>query len=198
MLLSVDDEAVNFRSKRSSHGASRSIELDNLATWSDLDSCESLRCQPASHSLNVGIGRTKLLAELLGCHPGVIVRGGFALLVIEELTQGGFLVGTPLQEQEDSVQGLRVGHCALIELRAGEGVDVALQDDEVLLIHGLSDARWNDTRLRGSAPKRAGQKRDEKQDTMAHRSSLESHNPPTQWIQVEILQPGDAGRLVII
>ena len=94
---------MNLGMKRVAYLRNVAREFDHRSAWPNFNVHESLRGQPLRHRLNVRIGGAKLLAELLGSQPGVIVRGRLALLLIEDLPERGFLIRASLQEQQYSL-----------------------------------------------------------------------------------------------
>ena len=87
----------------------------------------------------------------------MIVSGRFALLIVEELAEGGFLVLASLQEQQHALQRLLVGDKSLVEFRAGERMDVSAQHHEILFVNCLGDTRRDVRRLRNRSAKKESQ-----------------------------------------
>ena len=66
MVLAVHAEFVNLRAQDLPNQPRRAGKLDDRAARGDLRHLEPLRREPIGDRLKVGIGRTKLLPELLG------------------------------------------------------------------------------------------------------------------------------------
>ena len=79
----------------------------------------------------------------------MIVRRRIVLLLIEELVEGGLLLGAALQDQQHALHGQARGRRALVIFRERERMRVAAQYDEVRFIDRLSDPRRGVWRLRG-------------------------------------------------
>ncbi len=62
------------------------------------------------------------------------------MLLVEQLAQGGFLVGAALQEEQRAIHGLAIGGGSAIELGAGEGMGVALERYKIGFVNRLRDA----------------------------------------------------------
>src|SRR5260370_37083802 len=82
VLFAIHHVAANFRAKRVPHLAGRATELNDLATRTYINSCESLRRHPVRHRLNVSVSRAEFLAELFGSQPSVIVPRALVLLIV--------------------------------------------------------------------------------------------------------------------
>ena len=143
VLFAVDQIAMNFRVKRIAYVGDITGKLDHISAGANLDFGKSVSGQPLSDSLNIGISGAKLLAELVRSQPSVVIGRRFVLLFFEELLKGNLLFRAALHEQKHSLQRLRVGNGALVELRASEGVHVPRQRKEVLFVNGLGNARGN-------------------------------------------------------
>ncbi len=78
----------------------------------------------------------------------MVVRRGLVLLLIEQLFEGSFLFGTAAQNQQHAVHGQACRSDAAIVLRARHEIRIALQDRELRLVNGLSDARCRRAGLR--------------------------------------------------
>ena len=89
---------MNVGVKRFLHLADAAGKFDDGFACANFDILKAVSGEPLGYGLHVRIGGPELCAELLGSEPGVIIRGGFILLVVEQLAEGGFLVGAALQE----------------------------------------------------------------------------------------------------
>ena len=94
----VHNEAVNLGVECVPHLRHIAREFDHRAAGSDLNVREALRGQPLRDGLDICVRRTKLFAELVRGQPRVIIRRGFALLIIEKFPQCGFLIRTSLKK----------------------------------------------------------------------------------------------------
>jgi len=139
--FTVHFELVNFGVKRIPHLTNVSREFDGSTSSSHLDLLESLMRQPVANRLNVSVCWTELRAKLLWSQPFVEIGGIFALLIQHQLLQCGLLLWAALQDKHHPFHGSCIAYKALVKLRAGEGVDVALEADELRFVDGLGDAR---------------------------------------------------------
>jgi len=147
----VYKEVMNLGVESAAHLGDVAGEFDDRTAGTNFNVRETLRGEPLGHGLDVGVGGPKLSAELLRGEPCVVVRGGLALLIVEQLAEGGLLIRAALQEQQYTVQRLSIRDSTLIKFRAGEWMDVARQDEESLFIDGLRDARRDVGALRRGA-----------------------------------------------
>ncbi len=122
--------------------------------------------QPSSHFLDIAVRWTELLPELFGRQPLAVARRRLILLVLEQLLQCTFLLRAALEHKQHAVHAKVERSRALVELQAGERMDVSLQNDEDPLIHCLGDARRDIRRLCRSAPGGTSQNGHEKQDNV--------------------------------
>jgi hypothetical protein len=139
-LFAIHEKFVNVRMKRGPHLAYVSGEFDNVSSRRHADCREPSGRQPTCHGLNVHVGGAILRAELLRSQPLVKIGRFIAHLLGHELLQRGFLFRAPLQQKQHAVHGRGIGHCALVELRAGERVHVAFEAHQLCFVNGLRDA----------------------------------------------------------
>ena len=64
--LAVDHEMVDLRLEGTGDLADVAVEFNACATGTDFDVCEAARSEPVGDSRDIGVGGTKLRAELLG------------------------------------------------------------------------------------------------------------------------------------
>src|ERR1700692_3697628 len=105
--------------------------------------------QPARRGLEVGVGGSKLRAELLGSQPDVMLWRIESELIVQQLAQGGFLFWSALQQQEHAIQGLRIACGALVKFGLRQRMDIAAEDYQLFFVDGLCDAGLSDLRRAG-------------------------------------------------
>src|ERR1700685_251032 len=91
MHLAVDEEVMNLSLESAADLADVAVEFNAGAAGIDGDVGEAARSEPVGDGRDIGIGGTKLRAELLGREPLVIVGRRLVLLLREGLLEGGFL-----------------------------------------------------------------------------------------------------------
>src|SRR5258708_32953569 len=180
---------MDFRMKRIADMRDVAGKLDCCASGSDFNFLESMLSQPVRHGLNVSIRRSELCTKLLWGKPFMKIGRVLAQLLVHEFTKGGLLFGATLQDEHHPFHGRGVSDDALVEFGAGEGMDVALQADELGFVDGLGDARRDGCGLcGGSAIRRglgSGAKRGQRQDHskdekgIARHRGLKFHSTPT-------------------
>src|SRR5260370_14372642 len=92
--------------------------------------------------------------EALGCEPLMVGGGTGVLLLIDELLEGGLLLGAVLEHEEHAVERRCVGQSALVEFRACQRVRVASEsgaagDFYSLLTTRLGQQTWRRRRWAG-------------------------------------------------
>jgi hypothetical protein len=97
------------------------------------------------------------------------------LLLVEQLFEGGFLAGTALQDQEHAVHRQTGGSRAAIVFSASQVIGIALQEREIVFVHGLSDAGRRGSGLREGA-EREQRKESKKQENASETCGLGSHS----------------------
>lgn len=112
------------------HLARGTREFDYCAAVRNAGDFEAVRLQPRADGLNVLVGGTELLAELLRREPLVIIG------------RGGFLLRTALQHEQHAIHCQARGSGAAIVLRLGQVIGVAPQDGELRFVYGLRYARY--------------------------------------------------------
>ena len=147
VALAIHDVRVNFRVEGGLELDGGAGEFDGAAAVGDFVDLETLRLEPGDDGLNVGVGGAELLSELLRREPLVVIGGGFVLLLIEQGFESRFLSGAALQDEQHAVEREAGWGGAAVEFGARERTDVALQDDEILCVDRLRDARGNGSLL---------------------------------------------------
>src|SRR6202051_2037739 len=104
--------------------------------------------QPARRGLEVGVGGSKLRAELLGSQPDVMLWRIESELIVQQLAQGGFLFWCALQQQEHAIQGLRITYGAPVKFGLRQRMDIAVEEHQLFFVDGLGDSRRAGSRLR--------------------------------------------------
>ena len=87
VFLAVDDVPVNIGVEGVAHLTHVAAELDDGAALGDIGDREALAREPVRDRLDVAVGRTVLLAKLIGSEPSMIVGGTLGVLAIDQLTQ---------------------------------------------------------------------------------------------------------------
>jgi hypothetical protein len=117
--------------------------------------------EPRADGLDVRVGRSELLAELLRSEPGMEIRGGLILLIGNQLLDGSFLLGIMLEHEQHAVHGQASRRFAAIESSIRQRVRVAFEHNEIVFVNGLSDSRLHAGRLRESETREADEKCDD-------------------------------------
>jgi hypothetical protein len=115
-------------------------------------------------------------------------------LIIEKLPQRHLLIRASLQEQQYALQRLCISNQPLVELRAGQRMDVSWQDDKMLLIHCPSDAPGDVRRLCSGTPEREDKDGNKVQYNTTQTCLWESHGSAyaTDSRRTSV-KPGDGG-----
>ena len=163
-------------------------KLDGRPPCPYFDCLKALASQPVGHCLNIRVGRAKLFSKLVRRQPFMKIGRVLAQLLVHEFAERGLLFRAALQDEHHPFHRRGVSDDAPIEFGAGEGMDVALQADELRFVDGLGDAR-GDGGLRGGGAIRRGlrgdAKRGQRQDQsknekeIAKHRGLKFHNTPT-------------------
>ena len=98
VLLTVYEVVVDFGVERVSDLADVAGKFDQISAGANFDACEPMGREPLGDGLDVGVGGTKLFAELIRSQPGVIFWRRFALLIVEKLAQCRLLGCASLQQ----------------------------------------------------------------------------------------------------
>src|ERR1700684_617543 len=99
MLAAVDHVFVKRGMEsllQSAHGAGN---LQRLLAGVHLQYLEALGLEPALDRLHILITGSELLSELAGSEPFMKIRRAWRVQIMQQLLQGGFLLGTALQNQ---------------------------------------------------------------------------------------------------
>src|SRR6266566_5015638 len=123
----------------------------------DMHVVKTVSLHPACHILDIAVRRAELLSKLFGREPLVVTRRRLVLLVVEQPLQFTFLFKAALENKQHAVQPQVEGCRHLVELRSGEGMDVAWQHYEIFFINSLSDACGDVRRLCGHTAKKENQ-----------------------------------------
>jgi hypothetical protein len=99
--------------------------------------------------LNVRVGGSELLPELIGSKPPVVARGGLDLLLLEQILQSGLLVGTALQNELHAIHRQIRRRGALIVLGERERVSVSRKGDQSSRVDSIRNPRGDRIALRG-------------------------------------------------
>jgi hypothetical protein len=84
-------------------------EFDAGAGSVDLNAGESVAGEPGGYGREIAVGGAEGCAKTLRGKPLVVSGRGFVLLLINELLEGGLLLGATLEEEDDAAEGGDVG-----------------------------------------------------------------------------------------
>ena len=139
MLFSADDEAVDWRAEGLRDRLRAAGELDEEAALADLCDLEALGGEPLGDGVDVGCGDAEAFTKLLGSEPLVIGGRVDVPLVFDETREGCLLFGAALEDHQHALQLQVCGRCTLIEIAAGEWMDIARQRSALCVVDGLRD-----------------------------------------------------------
>lgn len=140
MRFAFDNVGVELGIEGTAELAGSAGKFDGVFGFADASDGEAVLLQPARNGGDFGIGGTIERAELLGSEPVVIAGTALGVGVEEELAERGGAFRGALEEKKHALGGKFVRNGALIELRLGEGVDIAAESDADTVVNGMSDA----------------------------------------------------------
>ena len=116
-------------------------ELEKLLALRHLRDVETLLSQPICHRLNIRVRRAEPLSKLLRCQPLVIARRFPPMHFAQEFLERAFSFRGAVQEQQHSLRGKRIGHCASVIARLRQGMHAAVEPYDLGFIDCLGNKR---------------------------------------------------------
>ena len=85
------------------------------------------------------IRRPKLVPELIGCEPLMVIGGFLVLLIVEQLQQGAILLRAPLEHEKHTIHGQVWWSFSAIKRRSSQKVGVACENRAMSFVNRLDN-----------------------------------------------------------
>ena len=138
--LALDCEVVNLGVEGALDLPGRAAEADGHAVAGDLRDGKSVAGEPVGDGLDVGLGGTELLADLVGREPLVVVGRVLVVLAGYVGVEGGLLRGIATEHQDKVGHGKAVGDLALVVPGVGVRIGVTAKGGELGFVNAGADA----------------------------------------------------------